>query len=96
MKINIERWIGSMKVTVQDWYDDKSIYFCIEAYQPGQSISKGPAWSKSFLLPWSMEQTIRDYFSSVVDGLAAETDERKFLSYYSGGILRVQNGQRIY
>lgn len=93
--MNIERWTSGYKATASDWYDGKNIYFCVEYFRPGQRVSAPPVWSKSFLLPTENESTIRNYFDSVVNTLAMETDERKMLSAYRDGKKVIENGKRI-
>lgn len=93
--MNIERWTSGYKATAQDWYDHKNIWFEVEYYKPGQSLSAPPVWSKSFLLPIENAQTVQSYFDSVTNALARETDERKMLSMYQNGKKIIENGKRI-
>ena len=93
--LNIERWTSGYKATVTDWYDGENIYFEVAYYQPGQSLGRPPQWSKSYLLPKSEEQKIRDYFDSVTVNLAAVTDERRMLAWYQNGTKIVESGRRI-
>ena len=93
--MNIERWISGYKATAADWYDGKNIYFEVEYYSPGQSVSAPPVWSKSYLLPIENAQTVQEYFDSVTNALAMNTDERKMLAMYKNGTKIIGNGKKI-
>lgn len=84
-RINIDTWTSGYKVRAFDWIDGKNIYINIAYYQPGASISKPPAWEKSFLLPLSEENKIREYLDSTVNHLARITERRYIFGYYING-----------
>lgn len=90
--MTIERWTSGYNVTATDWYDKRNIYFEIAYYRPGQSMSQPPVWSKAFLLPIENWPIVQNYFDSVTNTLAIETDERKMLSMYVNGKCVVRNG----
>ena len=90
--MTIERWISGIKATATDWYDKRNLYFEVECYRPGQSMSQPPAWSKAFLLPIENWPTVQNFFDSVTNALAMENDTRKMLSKYVNGKCVVRNG----
>lgn len=45
--MEIDNWFGSCKVRAFPWIDGKRIYFNVQCYAPGQSISKPPVWDKT-------------------------------------------------
>lgn len=45
--MEIDTWVDGYKVRSFPWIDGKTIYFNVQCYQPGQSLSQPPAWSKT-------------------------------------------------
>lgn len=45
--MEIDAWIGGYKVRSFPWIDGKTIYFNVQYYRPGQSLSQPPVWSKT-------------------------------------------------
>lgn len=45
--MDIDTWVGGYKVRSFPWIDGKTIYFNVQYYQPGQSLSQPPVWSKT-------------------------------------------------
>jgi len=45
--INIDTWIAGYKVRAINWIDNKSIYFNVQYFMPGQSIGSIPTWDKT-------------------------------------------------
>ena len=45
--MEIDKWISSYKVRSFPWVDGKHIYFNVQYYVSGQSISQPPAWDKT-------------------------------------------------
>ena len=45
--MNIDKWTGSCKIRSFPWIDGKRIYFNVQYYKPGQSISAPPVWDKT-------------------------------------------------
>ena len=58
-------------------------------------MSQPPAWEKAFLLPKAEEDTIRNYFNSVVNHFATINDESKMLGMHENGKRIVSNGKRV-
>ena len=48
--MEIDTWIGGMKVRAFPWVDGENIYVNVQYFKPGQSIMQAPAWDKSILL----------------------------------------------
>lgn len=45
--MDIDTWVGGYKVRSFPWIDGKTIYFNVQCYRPGQSLSQPPVWSKT-------------------------------------------------
>ncbi|WP_195200618.1 hypothetical protein [Faecalispora jeddahensis] len=45
--MEIDAWVSGYKVRSSPWIDGKTIYFNVQCYQPGQSLSQPPAWDKT-------------------------------------------------
>ncbi|WP_020074083.1 hypothetical protein [Faecalispora sporosphaeroides] len=45
--MEIDAWIGGYKVRSFPWIDGKTIYFNVQYYRTGQSLSQPPVWSKT-------------------------------------------------
>ena len=45
--MEIDTWIGGYKVRSFPWVDGKTIYFNVQYYRPGQSLSQPPALDKT-------------------------------------------------
>jgi len=45
--MEIDTWVDGYKVRSFPWIDGKTIYFNVQCYRPGQSLSQPPAWSKT-------------------------------------------------
>ena len=45
--MEIDAWIGGYKVRSFPWIDGKTIYFNVQYYRPGQSLSQPPVWDKT-------------------------------------------------
>lgn len=45
--MEIDAWISGYKVRSSPWIDGKTIYFNVQYYRPGQSLSQPPVWSKT-------------------------------------------------
>lgn len=45
--MEIDTWICGYKVRSFPWVDRKTIYFNVQYYCSGQSLSKPPAWDKT-------------------------------------------------
>ncbi|MCI9431279.1 MAG: hypothetical protein HFF70_02475 [Oscillospiraceae bacterium] len=45
--MEIDTWINGCKVRGFPWVDGQNIYFHVEYYKPGQSLSKPPVWERT-------------------------------------------------
>lgn len=45
--MEIDKWIRAYKVRSFPWIDGKRIYFNVQYFKAGQSISKPPVWDKT-------------------------------------------------
>lgn len=45
--MEIDAWVNGYKVRSFPWIDEKTIYFNVQYYLPGQSLSQPPAWDKT-------------------------------------------------
>lgn len=45
--MEIDAWVGTYRVRSFPWADGKTIYFNVQCYQPGQSLSQPPVWDKT-------------------------------------------------
>jgi len=45
--MELDKWVGSCKIRSFPWVDGKRIYFNVQYFAPGQSISRDPVWDKS-------------------------------------------------
>ena len=45
--MEIDSWVNGYKVRSFPWIDGKTIYFNVQYYLPGQSLSQPPAWDKT-------------------------------------------------
>lgn len=45
--MEIDGWYGGYKVRSFPWVDGKTIYFNVQCFAPGQSVSQPPAWDKT-------------------------------------------------
>jgi hypothetical protein len=45
--MEIDTWVDGYKVRSFPWIDGKTIYFNVQCYLPGQSLSQPPAWDKT-------------------------------------------------
>lgn len=50
MKTNIDKWVGEYKVRAFNWMDGKRIYFNVQYFAPGQSVSKPPVFDKTVFI----------------------------------------------
>lgn len=70
--MNISKWVGGYKVQAFQWIDEKSIYFNVQYFAPGQSLQQPPKLDKSVLIA-DNEQSRRmvcDFTSSLAEYVA--------------------------
>ena len=48
--MRIDTWTSGYKVEACDWYDGKHIYFDVQSFKPGASISRPPDLERSILI----------------------------------------------
>jgi hypothetical protein len=70
--VEIDKWINSYKVRSFNWIDGKRIYFNVQYYACGQSISKPPVWDKTVYITNNEagRRLINDYIHSLVEFVA--------------------------
>jgi hypothetical protein len=70
--VEINKWIGSYKVRSFPWIDGKRIYFNVQYYAPGQSISQPPAWDKTVYITDNEagKRLTREFTHSLVEYVA--------------------------
>ena len=66
--MEIDEWIEGYKVRSFPWIDGKRIYFNVQYYAHGQSISKPPVFDKSVFITDNVagQRLINDYLHSLV------------------------------
>lgn len=71
--MEIDKWIGSYKVRSFPWIDGKRIYFNVQYYIPGQSISKPPIWDKTvYITDNDMgRRLVQEFTDSLVNHIAS-------------------------
>jgi hypothetical protein len=71
-KVEIDKWISSYKVRSFEWIDGKRIYFNVQYYAPGQSISKPPVWDKTVYITNNEagQRLINNFTHSLVEHVA--------------------------
>lgn len=67
--MEIDTWIAGCKVRSFPWVDGKNIYFHVEYYQPGQSLSKPPVWERTVYVADNAagRRVVRDFIHSLVE-----------------------------
>ena len=67
--MEIDRWINGYKVRSFPWIDGKRIYFNVQYYKPGQSISKPPVWDKTVYITNNDagQRLVNDFTDSLVE-----------------------------
>ena len=70
--MNIDKWIGSFKIRSFPWIDGKRIYFNVQYYKHGQSISNPPAWDKTVYITDNSagQRLVNDFTHSLVEHIA--------------------------
>ena len=48
--MEIDKWVGGYKVRSFPWVDNEHIYFNVQVYRPGQSLSQKPIADKSVFI----------------------------------------------
>lgn len=70
--MEINRWIGGYKVRSFPWIDGKTIYFNVQCFAPGQSLSQPPAWDKTVYVTDNPagRSIVRDFTDSLAQHVA--------------------------
>lgn len=70
--MNIDKWINGYKVRAFPWIDNKRIYFNVQYYAPGQSISRPPVWDKTVYITNNEagQRLVNDFTHSLVEHVA--------------------------
>lgn len=74
--MEINKWVNSCKVQSFPWIDGKLIYFNVQYYAPGQSISKPPAWDKTVYI--TNNEAGRNLVYNLTDSLVEYVSNLKF------------------
>lgn len=71
--MEIDKWIGTYKIRSFPWIDGRRIYFNVQYYVPGQSISKPPVWDKTVYITDNNagRRIIHDFTDSLVNHIAS-------------------------
>ena len=66
--MKIDTWIAGCKVRSFPWVDGKNIYFHVEYYKPGQSLSKPSAWERTVYIVDNAagRRVVREFTHSLV------------------------------
>ena len=48
--MEIDKWVSGYKVRSFPWVDEKRIYFNVQYFKPGSSLSRPPAFDKSVFI----------------------------------------------
>lgn len=83
--MEIDKWVNSCKVRSFPWIDGKQIYFNVQYFAPGQSISKPPVWDKTVYITdnESGRRLVSEFTYSLVEyvvGLAIPQGGKAILS----------------
>ena len=76
-KIELDKWIGLYKVRSFPWIDGENIYFNVQYYAPGQSLSKPPVWDKTVYITDNVAG--RELVSNFTDSLVNHVASMKFV-----------------
>ena len=70
--MELDEWFGPYRVRSFPWIDGKRIYFNVQYYTSGQSISKPPAWDKTVYIVNNEagQKLINDFTHSLVEYIA--------------------------
>lgn len=65
----INKFVGGYKVETFPWVDKELIYFNVQYFKPGQSLSRPPAWDKTvyFIDTDKNRQFIKDFLDSIIE-----------------------------
>lgn len=67
--MEIDTWVDGCKVRSFPWIDGKHIYFNVQHFRPGQSLSQPPAWDKTVYI--TDDAAGRDMVTNLTHSLVA-------------------------
>ena len=70
--MEINKWINGYKIRSFPWVDGKQIYFNVQYFAPGQSISKPPVWDKTVYITDNAagQRLVNELTDSLVEHIA--------------------------
>lgn len=70
--MEIDTWIAGYKVRSFPWVDQNKIYFNVQYYAPGQSLSRPPVWDRTVYIKnnASGQRVVRKFTDSLVRHIA--------------------------
>lgn len=73
--MEIDKWVSGYKVRSFPWVDGKRIYFNVQYYKPGSSLSRPPAFDKSVFITNNDagQNLIQNWLYSLVEHVARMT-----------------------
>lgn len=67
--MEIDTWVDGCKVRSFPWIDGKKIYFNVQYFRPGQSLSQPPVWDKTVYI--TDDHAGRDMVANLIHTLVA-------------------------
>lgn len=70
--MEVDKWVGSYKIRSFPWIDGKCIYFNVQYYRAGQSISQPPVWDKTVYITDNIagQRLINEFMDSLINYIA--------------------------
>jgi hypothetical protein len=70
--MEIDGWFSGYKVRSFPWIDGKTIYFNVQCFAPGQSLSQPPAWNKTVYVTDNEagRRIVHDFTASLAEHVA--------------------------
>jgi hypothetical protein len=70
--MEIDKWVGAYKIRSFPWIDGKRIYFNVQYYRAGQSISQPPVWDKTVYITDNTagQRLINEFMDSLINHIA--------------------------
>lgn len=99
--MRIDTWTSGYKVEACDWYDGKHIYFDVQSFKPGASISRPPDLERSILIDKSEMHKIEQFTDSIARAIMGDSEKLMgksafpLLAEYRNGKKTVENGVTI-
>lgn len=85
--MNIDTWIDGCKVRSFPWVDGKTIFFNVQYYVPGQSLSEPPVWDRTVYIVDNAEgrRAVREFTHTLVTHISTLPDSK----------FKLGNGKRL-